>query len=148
MIYNLLNNAIEEDEDINNLNNNILNSNEQIENVEINPVILDIKFDFCGLNKMFKLLRPIEINTIIHANIFSNFNPDWNYFHNNLAPRDNIFNTYTKFSKIYKKIKNLGKIKENTKSKINYKSRRLYKCIKIYNMSNRNVIRIVYISWM
>jgi hypothetical protein len=110
-----------------NIEGNLLNSQTIISNLN-----LGFKFPIQGAEeesiKMFNLIRKNEMNSIIHANIYNNFIPSWsviskssnreirdNSIGENL--RDNIYNTYMKISKIYKKIKHKGKVKENNKSK-------------------------------
>lgn len=74
--------------------------------------------------KMFQTMRKSEIMTLIQANIFSNFMPIWKLLNKNdsnrnymYTPRDNIFNTYVKISKLFKNINNQDKIKDTNKSK-------------------------------
>ncbi len=113
----------------------LLNSQTIIRNVN-----LGFKFPIQGAEqesiKMFNLIKKNEMNSIIHANIYNNFIPSWSVINNNRqirdnsigeSSRDNIFNTYMKISKIYKKIKHKGKVKENNKS--NTKISNFYKIL-------------------
>jgi hypothetical protein len=91
------------------------------------------------LQKICSSLRKPELNSIFQINIFKDFVPNWKDLNARSSKSDNIFNTYTKLTKIFKKIKNKGKIKESNKSNCSYKNR-LYKFNKVLHLSDRNVI--------
>jgi len=65
--------------------------------------------------KLFNSLRRNELNHIFYSNIFSNFVPNWREVKDMHGKIDNIFNTYSKISKLYKTIKNKGKVKDNNR---------------------------------
>ena len=103
------------------MNYNSGNSNYNGNNSSLNYINQPEIFSILKADKetleMFNCLRKNELITLIHFNIFNNFSPIWSSISGtDNSNRDNIFNSYTKITRIYKKIKNKGKIKQNNKS--------------------------------
>ena len=55
---------------------------------------------------------------IAYSKPFEYFCPNWEDLKNKHKNPDNIYNTYTKMTKYFKKIKNKSKISDNIKRKI------------------------------
>ena len=68
--------------------------------------------------KMFNILKKNELNYIFYSNIYSNFVPNWRELKEMHSKIDNIFNNYTKISKLFKTIKNKGKVKDNNRRNV------------------------------
>jgi hypothetical protein len=78
----------------------------------------------CSLNKIYSQLKKPELIKLYYMNVFDGFVPNWHALKSYQI--DNVFNTYTKISKIYKTMQNRNKIKESNKSKF-FLNFRLYK---------------------
>jgi hypothetical protein len=70
-----------------------------------------------GIVKLFNSLRKSDLNYIFNSNVYSNFVPNWKGLREMHNKIDNIFNTYTKLTKLFKSIKNKSKIKDNNRRK-------------------------------
>jgi hypothetical protein len=100
-----------------------LNRGNQTDVVESTPFNNDCSFSFFndveeeGIVKLFNTFRKTDLYYIFNSNVYSNFVPNWRELREMHSKTDNIFNTYTKLSKLFRSVKNKGKIKDNNRRK-------------------------------